>query len=193
MLQSKVILVKELSKLLLVFPDLVRKLEQKDPMFLTDLFRWMDHAEQVLKQHRITGVSELAGLRSRIVSPVFDNDTREPLRKRQIKVAAEQMYALQACISDCLEPVQQRMDSSRELVRQLLAMLSDSRAVQFEQGTAVDDFIRRIWWMLSQHEQLRAHAVQLKSHLSEPDIHLLINGCGRAEFCPAEHSATDAV
>lgn len=174
MIRSKVILVKDLSGLLLRFPELVRAMELKDPAFIKYLFQWMDHAEQVLKQHRITAVSELAGIRSHIVAPTFESDTREPLRKRQTRVAATQMFALQSCISRCLEPEQEKLTGSREMIRQLLAMLADSKALQFASGNDVDGFVRQVWGIFSQHDQLRAHAVQLKSQLSEQDILLLI-------------------
>jgi hypothetical protein len=174
MQKSLIHLTNNLSNLLLEFPSLVRRLERKDPQFLPLLLTWIESAEDLLSTYRIVGVAELSGLKSKILSPSYSNDFRGSLRKQQLKVAVDILYDLQECLQKTLEPHQQKVTQSRELINQLLSIVAESGAIQYKHPSPLDQFVRQIWQILNSHDQLKGGAVQLKSQFSEQDVILLI-------------------
>ena len=174
MQKSLIHLTNNLSNLLLEFPSLVRRLEKKDPQFLPLLLTWIESAEDLLSTYRIVEVAELSGLKSKILSPSYSNDFRGSLRKQQLKVAVDILYDLQECLQKTLEPHQQKVTQSRELINQLLSIVAESGAVQYQHPSPLDQFVRQIWQILNSHDQLKGGAVQLKSQFSEQDVILLI-------------------
>jgi len=184
MQNSPIYINKSLSSLLLHFPVLVKKLEQKDPQFLLKLFDWIEQAEDVLSKHRIVGVAELSGLKSKIISPIHHDDFRGSLRKQQLKVASDILFDLQDCLQRALHPYEEKIQQSREIANQLLTIVSESGALTYSSDIPLDTFVRQVWGMLTSHDQLKAGAVQLRSQLSEQDIHLLIaDEIDLASFC----------
>ena len=167
-------LTNNLSGLLLEFPSLVKRLEEKEPQFLPLLLNWIERAEDLLSTYRIVGVAELSGLKSKILSPSYSNDFRGSLRKQQVKVAVDILYDLQECLQRTLQPHQEKVAQSRELVNQLLSIVAESGAIHYRHPSSLDTFVRQIWGILNAHEQLKGGAVQLKSQFSEQDIILLI-------------------
>ncbi len=184
MQNSPIYISKSLSSLLLNFPLLVKKLEQKDPQFLLNLFDWIQQAEDVLSKHRIVGVAELSGLKSKIISPIHHNDFRGSLRKQQLKVASEILYDLQDCLQRALHPYEEKIQQSREVAKQLLTIVAESGALTYSNNIPLDAFVRQVWGILTSHVQLKAGAVQSRSQLNEQDIHLLLaDEIDLASFC----------
>ncbi|WP_027671774.1 hypothetical protein [Rheinheimera baltica] len=173
MQKSIVHLVKELSALLLRYPALVTRFERKEPQALAQLGEWLNGAEQLLSSYGIVSVAELAGLRSKLLHPGYHDDHRGSLRKQQLKQAVDMLYDVQHCVQQALTPHQQKLQQSQELLRQLLSMVSQSKAIQYD-GHNFNDLVQQVWQLICQHEQLKAGAVQLRSWLSSQDIILLL-------------------
>jgi hypothetical protein len=97
----------------LQFPKLVDKLKNKDSNFISLLEKWILEVEQVLKKNNIAKVSEIAGLRSKILAPSFSLVHRNTIKKIQLQVAAEVLYDIQNKVSTILLPFENKVNKAR--------------------------------------------------------------------------------
>lgn len=174
MRKSVVNLVTVLKGSLIEFPALVTSLEEKEFSFLEKLFSWIKNTEDILTTHNISEVSEISGLRSKIIAPKFALDKRISLRKAQIKMASEVLYALQHTVLSVLNPYEAKIEESRETIRQLLIIVRQAEAIKYDKNKPFDHLVNEIWFFVVSNEQLSAGAVKLQITLSMTDIHLLL-------------------
>lgn len=174
MQKSTVKLVAELSRLLLAFPALVNSFERKQPQVLLQLTTWLREAEDLLSAFGHVSAAELAGQRSKLLQPVYQDDRRGSLRKHQLALAVAMLFDLQATLQQALMPYQQKLQQSRELIRHLLSVIRQSGALNYADAASFELFVQQLWQLIGQHEQLKASAVQLRSWLSEQDVVLLL-------------------
>lgn len=182
MQKSTLHLVQELTSLLLKFPELVTQFERKEPRVLLQLREWIDKAEELLSSYGIVASAELAGIRANILSPQYSDERKSSLRKRQMSAAVDQLDALQKCLQEALLPHAEKLQQSRDLIKQLLTMVSQSGGIGYQHSGGVEQLIDEVWALICHHEQLKASAVQLKSQLSRDDIRLIL----AQEINPAE-------
>lgn len=174
MLKSTLQLTLQLSEILLQLPAIVRQFERKSPQAMTVLMDWIGRAENLLSMHRLTEAAEISGLRARILAPVFDDDKRGTLRRRQQTVAIGLLYELQQSLQHALQPSATKVEQARDMARQLLQIVAQSGAIQYDPAVAFEDMVDRIWLLCTQHEQLKPISAQLKMLLSTDDIRLLL-------------------
>lgn len=181
---SVVSLVSAISTQLLRFPALVDNLERKDPEGITKLLAWIRQSEDMLREHQIPEVAELAGLRSRIITPTFSEAGRSDRRRGQVKAAFEVMYDLQNVLQEILNPRRVKIEAARELIRQLLAIIIQAKAVSFNPRLPFEKFLDKVWAFILSNEKLSAGAVKLKTEMNTPDILVLLAGEIRTEDFP---------
>lgn len=179
MIRSKVILIESANQLLLKFPALVKRMEVKDSLFLTELFAWIEQAENLLVQYKIPQSANLSGVKAKILTPIFDDNIRANRRKAQFKIASQHMLELQNTLQDAIENTRIKIEQASELVCSLLSVLAQSsaengQALQYKKGEEINTFVERIWFVVCSHKQLKASAVQLRGILSDNDIKLLL-------------------
>lgn len=190
MQKSKLNLIKCLKEMLLEYPDIVTAFEKKDPRAKDQLLKWIRQAESVMSSYNISEVSELAGLRSKIISPRFTEHKRSSARKIQTQVAASVLYDIQHIVISALKPHEDRAEECRDVVRQLLQIISQNGTVQYRNEVLFEHFVLQIWQLIKTNEQLRPGAAKLKAMLPDTDIHLLIaEEINPADFTPATHQA----
>lgn len=163
-----------LKEKLIEFPAIVNSLENKDVSFLSKLFLWINKLEDILTTHNISDVSELAGLRSKILTPQFSDNKRISIKKMQLKIASECLYDIQHNVLKILHPFELKIEESRELIRQLLLILSQTQQVKYNSDQPFDNLINEVWQFISSNEQLKAGAIKLKTLLPINDIFMLI-------------------
>lgn len=164
----------QLSDLLLQVPELVGLFERKSPHALTRLMAWIDLTEQMLSSHRLTEAADIAGLKSRILAPIFDDDRHGTLRRRQQAIAVALIHDLQEALQQALRPRALKILQARDMARQLLQIVAQSGAIKYDPGIAFEETIERVWMLCTQHDQLRPLAAQLKALLPADDIRLLL-------------------
>ena len=174
MKKSTLHLVTVLKEYLMEFPKIVKSLENKEPLFIEKLFSWILKNEELFSTYNISEVSELAGLYSKVLIPKFAENKNISLKKAQLKVASEILYELQSLVLNVLKPFELKMDESRELVQQILQIISQSQQIKYDSDLPFEDLVETIWQFTNTNEQLRAGAIKLKSVLIIPDIHRLI-------------------
>lgn len=181
MLHSKVVLIRQVDSLMLLFPSLVKRLEQKDPSFISALLDWIERAENILGQHRIAKVAQLSALKAKLLAPNFSGEvSRSRRRKSHFLLASELAFDIQASVQEAVAPFAQKVEQASALVTQLSNIIAQTnrdngQSLRYERNTSLDDFARKLWALIVNHEQLKNSAVQLKSLLHEQDIILLIS------------------
>lgn len=174
MLRSTLQLTRQLSDILLQLPTIVRLFERKSPQTMSRLMDWIAHAEDLLSTHRLVEAAEISGLKARILTPVFDDDKRGTLRRRQQSIAIGLLHDLQSTLQHALQPRALKVEQAREMARQLLQIVAQSGAIAYDPSADFETMIDRIWALCTQHEQLKPLAAQLKMLLSTDDIRLLL-------------------
>lgn len=96
------------------------------------------------------------------------------IKKNQTKAAADALYDIQNTILTVLTPFERKINDCREIVKQLLALTSQTRTQIYEQSIPFEDFIRSIWLYILSENDLKMGAIKLKSLISEMDILMLI-------------------
>ena len=166
---SSLSIIESLKSKLLTFPALVDSLKNKDYNFLALLESWMKETETILKNNNISECSHIAGLRSKIIAPIFDESRGRSTKKRQLHVAADLMYELQSTVLSVIKPYEQKINEVRDLLKHLLSVLKQSGAIKYTDETDFQDFINKIWKLFSTHEQLKPSTVKILTLISQVD------------------------
>lgn len=174
MFRSTLQLTRQLSDILLEMPGIVRQFERKSPQVMATLMDWIGRAEDLLSTHRLVEAAEVSGLKSRILSPVFDDDKRGTLRRRQQAIAVGLVHEFQDALQQALRPRALKIGQARDIARQLLQILAQSGAIQYDPSVSFEEMVDRIWLLCTQHDQLKPLAAQLKMLLTTDDIRLLL-------------------
>jgi hypothetical protein len=174
MLRSTLHLTRQLSDILLQLPTIVRLFERKSPQVMGQLMDWIARAEDLLSTHRLAEAAEISGLKARILAPVFDDDKRGTLRRRQQSIAIGLLHDLQLPLQHALQPRALKVEQARAMARQLLQIVAQSGAIAYDASADFETMLDRIWVLCSQHEQLKPLVAQLKMLLSTDDIRLLL-------------------
>ncbi len=166
---SPLTIVELLKSKLLTYPVLVDSLQNKNLNFLLSLENWMREMETIFKNNNITECAAIAGLRSKILAPLFADGQRRSAKKKQWQVAAEVLYDLQNTVLSVMKPYEIKVEAARDLLLQLSGILKQSGAVKYIDGTDFQNFINQVWKMLLSHEQLRPTAIKILTLVSQTD------------------------
>jgi len=166
---SSLVITELITKKLLQFSAIVDRLQNKDPYFIPVLDDWMKEIESLFKDHNIAESAEIAGLRSKIIAPLFGEESRIAAKKKQLKIASEVLYDLQHAVLSVMKPHELKVNESRDILNQLLGILKQTGAVKYQVGSDFQDFINKIWGVFSTHEQLKASAIKILTLISQAD------------------------
>lgn len=174
MKKSIVHLVNVLKGQLLEFPILVTKLEKKEVDFVYQYHLWLKKAEEILSSYNIRNVSELAGIRSKIIASRYNEHKKIPTKRLQLKIAADSLFEAQNILLTVLTPYETKIEESKELIRQLLLIVSQANIIKYNKKFPLENLIAEIWQFIITNEQLKPGAVKLRTTLQLTDIQLII-------------------
>lgn len=174
MKKSIVHLVNVLKEKLFEFPKIVNKLENKDLDFIPVFNQWLQKSEEILATYNISTISEISGIRSKIIAVRYAETKNASNKKLQLKVAADSLFDAQHILLNILIPYETKVEDSKELIRQLLQIVSQAKIIKFNKKESLQYLIDEIWQFIISNDQLRPGAVKLKSTLPIEDIHILI-------------------
>jgi hypothetical protein len=166
--------IQQTSDLLLQLPAIVTAFERRSPQALADFLRWIDRAESQLSGNRMVEAAQIVGYKSRILAPAYDEGKRIASRKRQTAAAIAVLHDIQKTVQDALEPSAAKLRQARDIARLLLQIVAQSGAVKYEPKIGFDTLIAQVWALCIRHEQLKPHAIQLRSLLPPDDIKLVL-------------------
>jgi hypothetical protein len=167
-------IVTELDLQLIAFRSIVDRLEMNDVKFVEQIQGWLKTTEDIFIRNNLAEVSVLAGYRSKILSPRFSTDRGMPVKKAQVKIAAESLFEIQQTVWEVLKPFHEKMDEARALIKQLLTIVAQTKVFNYSKDVPFENFIKDIWYFILSNEQLSPGAVKLKSTLTMNDITLLM-------------------
>jgi hypothetical protein len=146
----------------------------------------MQRAEDLLSSHRLPQAARLAGVKSKMLAASLQDERNGATRRRQIQAAIAALDDAQQCLQDALHPQAAKIEQARDVLRNLLQIVAHSGAIQYEPKYGVATLIDQVWALCAKHDQLKAHAVQLRSWLSFDDLRLLM----AEEIEPADFGAS---
>ncbi|MDG2433066.1 hypothetical protein [Flavobacterium sp.] len=167
---SSITIIESLKEKLMCYPTLVDSLQKKDSTFLPSLEHWMKEVETIFKTYNISECSEIAGLRSKILAPLYSDNQRSAIKKKQYFVAAEVLYDIQRTVSEVIKPHELRVEEARDLILQLLGIIQQTDSVKYNSKNNFQDFINQLWTIISTHEQLKPTTIKIHSLLIQPDV-----------------------
>ena len=167
-------LIQVVKQKLIEFPELVDSLDKKDVLFLDKLFNWMKAIEAIFATYNVSEASEIAGLRSKIIAQRFTETSGASKKKITLKIASEILYDLQKITLEVLKPYEVKTEECRELVRQLLLIISGMQLISHEQDQPFEHLVNTIWQFIFSNDQLKAGGIKLKTNLPMDDIRLLL-------------------
>ncbi|MDQ0592020.1 hypothetical protein QFZ37_000389 [Chryseobacterium ginsenosidimutans] len=174
MKKSQFILVNQLKEKLQEFPIIVSCLETKDPSFLEKIFSWLKSIEDIFSTNNISEVSEIAGLRSKILAAKFSDVRGSNIKKNQTKIAASILYDAQNIVLNILMPYEEKINECKEITQQLLALTAQTGIQKYDKTISFEDYMNIVWHYILSDNNLKVGAIKLKSMLSEMDIIMLI-------------------
>jgi len=174
MKKSTLNLVNTLKASLLDFPRIVSSLEKNEVRFLDQLLAWIINVENIFTTYNISDVSALAGFRSNIIAAKYSDNKGNSIKKLKIKIAAESLNDIQKVVLNVLHPLEIKVQDCRELLMQLLQIVSQTKLIKYDSSLPFDSLINDIWQFIISNDQLKPGAVKLKSNFSMSDIQLLI-------------------
>ena len=149
-------------------PLLVDLAEHRSGSFIDELQEWLRTTEKILEENRMPQCSELAGLRSKIVSAKYaTNVPANKRRKHMTAVATEVLYAAQSTLLGVIEPMAHRIEEARESISQLLGVAYQTGMI----NAAMDfnDIVQGLWQTFSSHEQLKGLTSKILVSLNRSD------------------------
>jgi hypothetical protein len=175
MRRSDVRVAANLRELLLRFPELVDGLRSKDPGLPGRLEEWLKEGEEVLKASGMPECARLAGLRSRLLAPIHDPTRRQDTsRKRRYEVAAAILFDVQAALLAVYSPIEERLKSCKDVLRQLLAAVAQAGVARYHPEAGFESLVDELWTLLTSHEQLKPGMAKVTSIVSRVDARLLL-------------------
>ena len=158
-----------LKKAINKMPDLVNLLKDKNKTFIVEFEKWLIETEQFLKKHNYSECSEMAGLRSRIYVITFDDSKRSSKKKKQMEVGAEIIYSAQNLIYNLIQPIEDKINESNELMDDLVAIAKESKMIKFEANQDFSNYIQSLWNYLKTHEQLSKYVIRINTLIGNTD------------------------
>ena len=147
---------------------LVSLASKKDTSFVLKFEEWLVTTEELLEKNRIAQCSEIAGLRSKIVSARYsENKTTIKKRKYVLSVATEIIYDAQHTLLLVLEPMKHRLDEARDAIKQLLGVAYQANMINPDMN--FNDMIQELWRTFSAHEQLKGLTSKILVYVNKTD------------------------
>jgi len=147
---------------------LVTLASKKDANFLPEFEIWLVELEQLLEKNRMAKCSEIAGLRSKIVSARYSQNKQVVnKRKRIVATAVEVVYEAQRTLLDVLEPMQQKIDEAKDGIRQLLGVAYQANMI--DKTLNFNEMIQQLWFTFSTHEQLKGLTSKILVSVNKTD------------------------
>lgn len=171
---SPLIITELLKKQLICFPELVDSLRAKDINFLKKFEAWLKESETILKNQNIADCSSIAALRSKLAVPLFSFEKRISVKKKQTQIASEILYDSQNILLNVLKPYELKVNSSRELIVQLLGVVKQTGAVKYNPGMGFQSFVDQLWAFVSANEQLKPGLIKVLTLVPYSDAKRLI-------------------
>jgi len=164
---SNINIYNDLLKQSVKVPQLVTQSANKDNAFLSNFIQWLMETEEIMKRHNLAKCSEVAGLRSKIIAESYSIESKPSKKKRQLSAATSVIYEAQRNLLDVIEPIGNKIEESREAIRQLLSVAYQANMINLNLG--FNQMIPQLWSSFLLHEQLKGATVRILALINQSD------------------------
>lgn len=173
----------EIQGILLRLPEIVDHLEKNDPKFTALVKIWLADLEKVLAKNRLSQASEVAALRSMLISAErgvahegLEFAGRKTVRKVREAVAAESLRKAEEVASDAIRGYAAQIAEAEKLARQLVA-LSEQKGIieKFSCANNHTVMLTGIWSAMSGDPDLVGGTTALKGLVGFRDALILVD------------------
>lgn len=168
---SKVNIVKELNIQLMQIHELANLLEIKNSTSMASFRNWLFATEEILKKNNLPQVSQLSTIRTELAN--YIPKTRGK-RKEIFNFTSRLLAQAQDDVWQTYLPFYEKTQKAREHIQQLLTIVAQSKAFNFDRNSDFTLFLENIWHFCNAHEQLKSITLQILSFLSKSDILLVM-------------------
>lgn len=173
----------EIQGLLLVVPELIQRLENHDPNFVSSVKDWLTRTEQILVNNRLAAAGSIAALRGVLISAergvvpseiVFSG--RKNPRKIKDAVAADILRKAEEQISASIRVYAAQVAEGEKLARQLAALATRKGLIPEKPYTGNHtDILNAIWRRMSEDPELGPATIHLAGLVGAYDALILID------------------
>ena len=163
-----------LTNLLLELPIIVHNLEIKSASSITACFDWLNRSQEMLLSNRMSQAAQLAAIKADLSALRLAPERRGSARQAERQAFLERIGAMQQAVMSALQPLEQRIDSTRPLARQLLQLVAMSAVLKADSSTDLMAFVDQIWSLAIAHDQLKPITMQMRMALSRQDALLIL-------------------
>lgn len=146
--------VNDLKAQLLIVPEIVDKIQNKENGSIVFFLNWIRSTEEILKKFGYAECAVLAGLRGKLLTPEFIEDRRSSRKKDQFRVASEIVFDCQNTILRLIEPMSAKIDEARNIITQILLVLKPAGIIDYDPSLDFNNFIQGLWLMLKTNDQV---------------------------------------
>ena len=161
--------VSESKAQLFLVPGIVDKIQRKERTAVNALAEWLSTTEEILRKFGYPQCAELAGLRSKLLTPEFIAAQRSSRRKEQLRIASEIIYDSQRVVNGLIGPLEEKTNEARMIINQILLLVRPSGIIDFDPATNFTDFIQGIWQMLKTNEQVGGGIAKVLTLVNQSD------------------------
>ena len=173
----------EIQGILLRLPEIVDRLEAKDPKF-SDLVKvWLKDMERALVNNRLSQAADVAALRSMVTSAErgvvhegVEFTGRKTARKVREAVASDSLRRAEGLVADAIRGDAARIAEGEKLARQLVALAEQKGIIQkFSGAKNHTTRLTGIWSAMSEDPDLVAGTTALKGLVGFQDALILVD------------------
>ncbi|SNR14306.1 hypothetical protein [Tenacibaculum jejuense] len=168
---SKINIVKALNKQLLDVHRLTNLIESKNSTSASEFRNWLFDTEEILKKNNLPQVSQISAIRAELITYI---PSVKGKRKELYRFTARLLKQAQEDIWDSNTIFTQKTEQARELIQQLLNLVAQTKAFNFDRKTDFTHFLEGIWHFCNTHEQLRSITLQILGLLHKSDVLLVM-------------------
>lgn len=157
----------ELNEQLFKVGKLVDLIENKERSSLIKFRDWLYETEEIMKKYNIPHGSFLSSNRAQLANFLPEKETNK--KKQLFHFTANLLVEAQETIWRSNSLNSQKIESSTELLSQLLNYVYHSKAFIFDANQCFSSFLETIWSFMNTNEQLKEMAIQVTSQISKAD------------------------
>ena len=172
MKKSITTIVKELNNQLSKIQGLVNRLERKNLQGVHHFRDWLVETEEVLKKLNLPQVSKFSVKRG-VLTTFLPKENRTK-KKELLNFSATLLSNSQEDLWEITTPFSQKLENATVLINQILTIVYQSKAFQFDSNQDFTYFIESIWNFCNSHDQLKAVVVQILSQINKSDVLLIL-------------------
>ena len=173
----------EIRGILLRLPEIVDRLEAKDPRFSDHVKIWLEDLETALANNRLSQASSVAALRSNLISAErgyhkgsVEMGGRRTARRLKEAAAIDSLRGADAIAADLLRGYASKIAEGEKLALQLVA-LSDQKGI-LQKFSSIENhttMLTAIWSAMSEDPDLAAGTTALKGLVGFRDALILVD------------------